>query len=159
MAVHVYVQVISLRALSGAERGRSQVGPCLMDELETQNMPLPRKKLKDGLLVTLGYMLSPLSWWNDAFLNLPLAFAFAYPFSLVCEDLFVPCMVVGYWLTNILGFVLLHRGASDLVSRNEQRYALKDLFKDISISVAYTLIIVMLAALGILRPPSEYLSL
>ena len=35
-------------------------------------MPVKRK-IYGGFLSVLGFMLSPLSWWNDAFVNLPLA--------------------------------------------------------------------------------------
>jgi hypothetical protein len=68
------------------------------------------KKITGGFLATLGFLLSPLSWWNDVLLNLPLAYAFGFLFSLLSEKLFLPTMVVGYWLTNILGFILMHRG-------------------------------------------------
>ena len=39
------------------------------------------KKLRGGALVSLGYMLSPLSWWHDLFFNLPIALVFGYAAS------------------------------------------------------------------------------
>jgi len=36
-----------------------------------------KRKVQGGMLGFIGFMLSPLSWWNDAFVNLPLALAFA----------------------------------------------------------------------------------
>lgn len=30
------------------------------------------KKLRGSFLLGIGYMLSPLSWWNDLFFNLPI---------------------------------------------------------------------------------------
>jgi hypothetical protein len=39
------------------------------------------RKIKGGILVTLGFLLSPVSWWNDIFVNIPLAYIFALPFG------------------------------------------------------------------------------
>jgi len=37
------------------------------------NMNVPRW-LTGGVLTTLGFIRSPLSWWNDLFVNLPIAY-------------------------------------------------------------------------------------
>jgi hypothetical protein len=37
---------------------------------------LGNEKLPEGALAVLGFKLLPLSWWNDAFVSLPLALAF-----------------------------------------------------------------------------------
>ena len=62
-----------------------------------------------GIVAIIGYLLSPLSWWNDVFVNVPLAYLFALPFSLIYEALYLPAFLLGYWLSNLLGFLLLHR--------------------------------------------------
>ena len=54
-----------------------------------------------------GYLLSPLSPWNDAFVNVPVAVAVAYLFELLRQGLFVVGFAVGYALSNVLGLVLL----------------------------------------------------
>ena len=118
---------------------------------------LSRRKAKGGFLVTLGYMLSPLSWWNDLFFNLPIAYVFASLFGFVFKGLFAPCFVISYWATNILGFVLLHKGASEVVSKTERKYTRNDLFKDFCVSVVYTLVVVFLVVMGVLKMPTEYL--
>ncbi|MGJ3254268.1 MAG: hypothetical protein ACFE0J_24510, partial [Elainellaceae cyanobacterium] len=59
------------------------------------------KTLRGGFLVGLGYMLSPLSWWNDLFFNLPIAYGFGYLMSWFYPDWFFPSTVVGYWLSNV----------------------------------------------------------
>ena len=46
-------------------------------------------------------MLSPLSWWNDLFVNVPLALAFAWIVSFFYKPAFEICVIVGYWLSNI----------------------------------------------------------
>jgi hypothetical protein len=37
-----------------------------------------KRKATGGVLALVGYMLSPLSWWNDLFVNVPLALGFAW---------------------------------------------------------------------------------
>ncbi len=61
-----------------------------------------------------GYILSPLSWWNDLLVNIPLALLLARPFS---GWLYVPAFTLAYWLTNLLGFMLLHHGLRQMFSR------------------------------------------
>ena len=53
------------------------------------------KNLRGGALVGLGYMLSPLSWWNDLFFNLPIALVFGYGVSWVNPDWLFPGTLVG----------------------------------------------------------------
>lgn len=40
-----------------------------------------KKYFKGGLITAVGYVLSPLSFWNDMLVNIPLAYGFAYLFS------------------------------------------------------------------------------
>ena len=115
-----------------------------------------KRKLSGGVLAAVGYLLSPLSWWNDMFVNVPLALVFAWIVSALYKPAFSVAMVTGYWLTNVVGFVLMHKGAQQLLSKEEKRYARKDLLKDILISLAYTLLIVGLIKIGVLKPFEHY---
>ena len=114
-----------------------------------------KRKLSGGILAGIGFMLSPLSWWNDLFVNLPLALAFAWVISWFYKPAFEICVVVGYWLTNILGFILLHKGAEKMIS--EKPYSRRALVRDIAISLLYTALIVILLKLKILAPLTDYL--
>ncbi len=110
-----------------------------------------------GVHAAVGYLQSPGSWWNDLFVNIPIAYAFGALFGLVSEELFLPAMVAGYWITNILGLVLMHRGAKTILSKKSRtRYSRRDLLADMAVSVVYTIIVVVLAAVGVLRLPAEY---
>jgi len=107
-------------------------------------------------LFALGFILSPLSWWNDLFVNIPLAYIFSLPFSMISRSLFLPSFVLGYFLTNILGFLLMHHGISrGLLSK---KIIKRDLKRDIIISLIYTVIIILLVVMGILKSPMEYLA-
>jgi uncharacterized membrane protein len=65
-------------------------------------------------------------------------------------------MVVGYWITNIVGFILLHYGLIGMIKKEEKKYSRKQLIKDLLISVVYTIIVVLLVRLDIIRLPSQY---
>lgn len=116
-----------------------------------------KRRFAGGMLATVGFMLSPLSWWNDLFVNVPLALAFAWIVSLFWSAAFTASFVVGYWLTNVLGLVLLHRGAQDLLTGRERRYSRKELARDMAIALAYTLLILVLVKLRVFRPLPDYL--
>ena|SRR3569832_1739198 len=115
-----------------------------------------RRKVTGSVVALIGYVLSPLSWWNDLFVNVPLAIAFAWVVSAFYRPAFTPSLVVGYWLTNVLGFVLMHKGAQQVLSSGEQKYSRRDLLKDIAVSLLYTLIIVALVKSGVLKPAQNY---
>jgi len=116
-----------------------------------------KEKIKGSVLFIIGYMLSPLSWWNDIFVNIPLAYVFALPFGFISRNLFLPAMVVGYWITNIIGLALMHHGVVNLVSKEKKKYTRKELVKDLAVSLIYTIVIIILAFLGLLKFPTEYL--
>jgi len=109
------------------------------------------RRLAFGLAVT-GYLLSPLSWWNDAFINLPLAWLFASLISLASHRLFAPAMVLGYWLTNIAGILMMARGTAGVVSGSAARSRRRQLVLSLAAGTGYTLLIVLLFRFGILKP-------
>ena len=124
----------------------------------------PFRILSGAALVVVGFILSPLSWWNDLVVNIPIAYAFSYPFSLVSKGLFLPSFIVGYWITNILGFVLMHKGVigakkaicNECVIEqtvDESRPFRVRYRKDLIVSMAYTLAMVLFGVLGFLDDP------
>jgi hypothetical protein len=115
-----------------------------------------KRKVTGGFLAVAGYMLSPLSWWNDAFVNLPLALAFAWLVSVVYRPAFAAAVVVGYWLTNVVGLILLHKGAQQILSERKRKYSRRALLQDVGVSLAYTLLIVALIKFGLLKPIQAY---
>ena len=115
-----------------------------------------KRKFRGGVLAMVGFMLSPLSWWNDLFVNVPLALAFAWVVSLFYPPAFKIACVVGYWLTNVLGFVLLHKGAQSMLGEAGKRYSRRDFVRDLAISLLYTGLIVLLIKLGVFKPITNY---
>jgi hypothetical protein len=115
-----------------------------------------KRKITGGVLALVGYMLSPLSWWNDLFVNVPLALAFAWLVSWFYKPVFASALVIGYWLTNLLGFILIHKGAQKILSDRQRPYSRRDLLRDAGVSLLYTGLIVLLVKLGILQPIKNY---
>jgi len=116
------------------------------------NLALTKRKVSGGTLAFIGYMLSPLSWWNDLFVNWPLALVFAWVVGWFCQPAFTASLVLGYWLTNLLGFVLMQKGGAKIISQEDQPYSRKCLCRDLAISLLYTLLIVVLVKMGIIGP-------
>jgi hypothetical protein len=117
-----------------------------------------KRKVSGGALVTIGFVLSPLSWWNDAFVNIPLALAFAWLVSFCYKPAFTASLIAGYWLTNVIGLVLLHKGARKMLSEKPPPDWRRELLKDVIVSLAYTGVIIALIKLGLLKPLAGYLT-
>lgn len=115
-----------------------------------------KRKVTGGVLAFVGYMLSPLSWWNDLFVNVPLALVFAWVVSLFYPPAFEWSVIIGYWLTNVLGFVLMHKGGEKMFSKEDKPYSRRMLLRDVGISLLYTSLIVILLKLEILKPIKNY---
>ena len=114
-------------------------------EQPQRDKPGSRRRWLSSVLATTGYILSPLSWWNDMVVNVPLAYVLSWPFALLHERLFLPAFVFAYWLTNLLGFVLLHIGISGLIrsGREKPQKPTTNLRYYIAVSLFYTAIILL----------------
>ena len=86
--------------------------------------------------------------------NVPLAYLFSWPFSAIHEQLFVPAFITGYWLTNLLGLVMLHLGSVGFVKKRNYKFSFKFSFV---VSLIYTALIFIIVMLGWLESPAEYL--
>jgi hypothetical protein len=118
--------------------------------------PAPKRYLRRSVLVAVGYILSPLSWWNDMVVNVPLAYAFSIPFALIHDGLFLPAFILGYWLTNLLGFLLIHKGVVGPANANSSRVSLR---RHVAIAIVYTLVIVVMVWLKWIPMPAELLEM
>jgi uncharacterized membrane protein len=112
--------------------------------------------LRGGLVGFIGYLLSPLSWWNDLFINIPLAYVFGCLLGLISRTLFLPSMIAGYWITNIAGFILMHYGAKDLISKGERSYTKREILHDVLFSLVYSAIVIIMVKKGWLQFPADY---
>ena len=115
-----------------------------------QSLHTKLKKLRGILLIFLGYLLSPLCWWNDLVFNLPVAYGFGYLMSLISPKFFLGGTIAGYWLSNLLGIILMQLGAGDVLRQQDQPRNLgKELLIGIAASSVYTVVILAIVHLKI----------
>lgn len=112
------------------------------------------KKLRGGILLVLGFLLSPLSWWNDLIFNLPISYGFGLLCSRFAEDWLIGGTIAGYWLSNILGILLMQAGVLDMAQPGATpRNLKKELLTGILSSTVYSLVIVGLLQFHLLETP------
>jgi len=104
-----------------------------------------------SIIAFIGYILSPASWWNDLFVNIPIAYVSASIASILNPDLFAPAFAASYLLTNILGFILMHAGA-EMAIKGKPKLTWMTLLKYALVSAIYTVIAIILVELGIIKP-------
>lgn len=115
--------------------------------------------LKGNIIACIGFILSPLSWWNDPYVNIPIAYICAWLISLLYPGQFLSAFAGAYLGTNLLGFILLHKGLSRSLSKTDSkeiRHTRKNILKDIAISLLYTALMVLLAQLRVIQPLQNY---
>jgi len=103
---------------------------------------------KHGLITFVGFLLSPLSWWNDALINLPLSYFFAFALGWVWDLFFsvsrlgfLLLFLLGYWLTNLLGMIMMQHGVKKAINAEKRNY---HWVIDLAISLGYSLFITAL---------------
>lgn len=111
------------------------------------------RKLPVVALVALGWLLSPLCWWNDLLINLPIAVGFAKLVSLFNPAWLLPGLVGGYWLSNVAGVLLMQNGALALLPQERKSDPGRELVWCVFTSSVYTLAIALAVKLGWLALP------
>jgi len=110
-------------------------------------------------MATMGFLLSPLSWWNDLYVNIPIAYGLAWLAGFITDKkYFGVWMIFFYWLSNLAGLLLIHRGMTAVFkSRNNESEPFKrSIFRDIWVSIIYTGVLAILVYTGILKYPQDY---
>jgi hypothetical protein len=90
-----------------------------------------------GVVAAIGYILSPLSWWNDGFVNIPLALLSAKLLTAVLHVDFVVAFYTSYAATNVAGMMLLYLGAGGVAGR--VRFDRRSLARQILVALAYSI--------------------
>lgn len=111
------------------------------------------KTVKNTVLIGVGYMLSPLSWWNDLFFNLPIAYVCGYAIGWAYPDAFLPGAIAGYWLSNVLGILMMQSGALDMMMADRPRSWRRELWIGLGSSTFYTVVMVGLVYWHVLEIP------
>ena len=98
----------------------------------------------------MGWLLSPATFWNDAFINIPLSYLMANFLAWFVRIDFLLLLLLSYLFTNVLGLYLMYLTTKQIV-RNRGEVA-GEILKLISTMAVYSLILVVLAKAGILKP-------
>lgn len=102
-------------------------------------------KIKSSFVFLLGFLLSPLCWWNDLFFNLPISYGFGKIISYFGVDLLIPGTIFAYWFSNVLGIILMQIGALTFFNQpSEDQNLSKNTFWGVVSSTAFTVIILLL---------------
>jgi hypothetical protein len=116
-------------------------------------------RLRALVLLAVGWLLSPFCWWNDLVINLPLAWGLGRLLQIWNPSLFTPGLVIGYWISNVAGILLMQASALEVLRpaaapRNSRR----ELLIGLVTSTAWTALIVLLVKLGIVPTPMTELA-
>ena len=98
----------------------------------------------------LGWLLSPLTTWNDVFINIPIAYLCASLVFRLAHFDFLPMVLVFYWLTNILGIALMYFSGRAIA--REVGYWKDVVLKTVLTILIYSIILVLIYNFGILKP-------
>jgi hypothetical protein len=114
----------------------------------------PWVQIRVLLLLGLGWLLSPLCWWNDLVFNLPLAYGLGWLVKQWRPEWFAGGMVVGYWLSNVAGIVLMQTSALEVFQdpANPSNRS-NEMLWGIVTSTLYTVLVSVLVHFGVIHTP------
>jgi len=101
-------------------------------------------------LFFVGWLLSPLTFWNDVFVNIPLAYLCASLCYRLAHFDFLQLALIFYWLSNLIGILLMY--VYGRLIGKEEGLTLRTLFKTILTVIIYSIVLFMLSELGVLKP-------
>ena len=119
----------------------------------------PWVQLRVLLMLAIGWLLSPLCWWNDLVINLPLAYGVGLLVQQLRPEWFAAGLIAGYWLSNVVGIVLMQTSAMEVFQEPGEPPTLKrELLWGLLTSSAYTLVVFALVHFGVIHTPIPELS-
>lgn len=107
-------------------------------------------KIASRIIFFFGWLLSPLTFWNDAFINIPISYIMANIFTRFFPMRFVVAVVSFYWFTNILGILMMYLSGKSLIRNRSD--LIRELLLFLATAVFYSLVIILLNIFGVLRP-------
>ena len=99
------------------------------------------------LVFFIGWMLSPLTFWNDAFVNIPLSYICAILFAKIIPINFSYLVLASYWLSNIFGIALMYAAGKRMFRKGR---VLREILNLIIAIAVYSIMIILLNNTGIL---------
>lgn len=108
------------------------------------------KKILNKIIFFIGWLLSPLTFWNDAFVNIPIAYLLATLTIRFIKADFSALVLVFYWLTNIIGIVVMVISGKAIIK--DRKEALREILMLLVTIVSYSLVILLLVKTGLIKP-------
>jgi len=105
------------------------------------------------VIFIIGFILSPISWWNDIFINIPISYAVASSIHYFVKLPFIWLTLACYWLSNILGLLMMFVSARDSIYRSENK--LRSIFDLVLVTVFFSLVLFVLERSGALLPAEK----
>jgi hypothetical protein len=112
---------------------------------------MQKQLVKRGTLFFIGYLLSPLSLWDDVFVNIPISYVLALIVKHFSPSAFLPSMILIYWLTNLIGFLCMRKGLCGTPLDNGKSNASHMFRNDVIASLVYTFGLVLLVKFNVLQ--------
>ena len=97
-----------------------------------------------------GWLLSPFTFWNDAFVNIPLSYICASLFVRLSRSNFLLTTLLFYWLSNILGIFMMYLSGKSILK--DRKSIVREVVVFLITIAAYSLILIVLHRLGALKP-------
>jgi len=107
-----------------------------------------------GILFLVGWTLSPFTWWNDAFVNIPISYALANIFFFMTHLNFGFLVLIIYWFTNILGIYFMWTSGKGIMATSKNRFSAL-IFIAITVAL-YSAIMIYIDRHGNLLPITKY---
>ena len=108
------------------------------------------KNILRGFIFFVGWILSPLTWWNDTFINLPLSYLAANVLFYIIPVSFAWLLIVSYWFTNLIGLAFMYLSGRSLILSSGNRK--KTIMITLIFMTIYTMIMLYLDKIGKLMP-------
>jgi hypothetical protein len=108
------------------------------------------RKIARSIFFLFGWMLSPFTWWNDALVNLPLAYLLASAVFYFTHLPFKWLILAAYLFTNILGLLLIFLSGRQIILSAKDNFR-TGAFACLMLAI-FSLLVIYLEKLGLLRP-------
>jgi hypothetical protein len=107
-------------------------------------------KLVSRALFLIGWLLSPLTFWNDAFINIPLSYMIANLLFRVFKGDFLALLLGAYWFTNLAGLAIMYAAGKEAVKGRVG--VVKSLLSLVITTAIYSFILSLIVKLGFIKP-------
>ena len=102
------------------------------------------------LVFFMGWVLSPFTFWNDAFVNIPISYLCASLVIRLAPVKFLLLVLIFYWLSNGLGLVMMYISGKHIVEAGKGRR--EGISKLILTVIIYSTVLILLDKLVVLKP-------